>query len=151
MTCYTKKNQYLEKNIKKHHCKLIKELSKNFSVLTLWVFTLFFEESHKSTAKDIKIIEKNFSILPPRYQYILLNRRFSITPRKKLDELGNELNISRQRVKQLEHEALSLLAQSILKCADCYKKGFSWQKIINHSEEKFTQKVGAVNAKPINY
>lgn len=157
---YTKRNHCLEKPTQVRYRKLFKEFSEKYNILALWLYNLFFEENDdinirnlKLNNKDITQIKKSFLKLPLRFQYILLNRRFSISPLSKLDDIGEELNISKQRVKQIENEALAFLADSILeyRLVRKHKKEIVWKQIIHHSEGKFAQKAGAVNARRANY
>ncbi len=147
---YTKKNHHLEKSIKKELCKLIKKFSEKYQTLTLWVLNSLSPSVgiNKMDIKDINIIKKAFLELPNRFQYVLLNRRFSLTPEKTFDDIGEELGISKQRVKQIENEAMIFLAEVILDAKN--GKRFSWKNIIPHSGKRFEQKAGVGNEKHAN-
>lgn len=65
-------------------------------------------------ATDIKFIREKIKILSKKEQYILINH-FGLNNHdtKTLEEIGKEMNLTKERVRQIENEALEKLRKSI--------------------------------------
>ena len=93
-------------------------------ILTSWnaLTIIGLSDAYKSTG-DKKYIEKAISTINDREKTIIKHRKFrekSIT----LDELGQMLKISKERVRQIETKALEKLKAAILEISQQNKEFF---------------------------
>ena len=70
-------------------------------------------EEHESLVKNRDLLQKHLMDLPDRDREILIARRLS-DPIKTLEDLSEEYNISRERVRQIEDRAFMKLRDAIL-------------------------------------
>ena len=61
-----------------------------------------------------KVLKKSLDVLNDKEKYIILKRHLNYTPQT-LEAVGKDLNISKERVRQLETRALLKLKKRILK------------------------------------
>ena len=66
----------------------------------------------RDTARRHGWIEEAMKSLTPRETYIIMRRRLSEEPLT-LEALGDELGVSKERVRQVEHQALSKLKRAL--------------------------------------
>ena len=98
-------------------------LSKNKSATSHLGLFNFYKDS--SLARMINFINEAIDTLNEREKTIIRLRKFrekSIT----LDELGQKLRISKERVRQIETKALEKLKKSLLEISQQNKEFFVW-------------------------